>query len=175
MVTIRKCQSSLPSCLKEPPVLYRCGFVSLAWAVVCDRRCVGPTVELSSRGLYGRLQRPGFHRLGGPVENYEVQDGAILCKPGKGGTIYTTRTPMTTSSCAWNSNCRPAATTAWRSAIPVPAIPPMSGCASCRCSIPSIPSMPSLDARQYHGSAYGMVRGPRGATCGPPASGTSRR
>src|SRR5438552_3627803 len=25
----------------------------------------------------------------GPTDNYEVKDGAILCKPGKGGTIYT--------------------------------------------------------------------------------------
>lgn len=25
----------------------------------------------------------------GPVQNYEVKDGAIVCKPGKGGTIYT--------------------------------------------------------------------------------------
>src|SRR6185436_1102895 len=25
----------------------------------------------------------------GPLENYEVKDGAIVCKPGKGGTIFT--------------------------------------------------------------------------------------
>jgi len=25
----------------------------------------------------------------GPVQNYEVKDGAIVCKPGKGGCIYT--------------------------------------------------------------------------------------
>jgi len=25
----------------------------------------------------------------GPVENYEVKDGAVVCKPGKGGTIFT--------------------------------------------------------------------------------------
>lgn len=25
----------------------------------------------------------------GPIANYEVKDGAIVCKPGKGGTIYT--------------------------------------------------------------------------------------
>lgn len=24
----------------------------------------------------------------GPVENYEIKDGAVVCKPGKGGTIY---------------------------------------------------------------------------------------
>ncbi|HRT55935.1 MAG TPA: DUF1080 domain-containing protein [Candidatus Paceibacterota bacterium] len=32
-----------------------------------------------------------FSGWAGPVENYEVQEGAIVCKPGKGGTIYTQR------------------------------------------------------------------------------------
>jgi hypothetical protein len=31
-----------------------------------------------------------FAGWAGPVENYEVVDGAIVCKPHKGGTIYTT-------------------------------------------------------------------------------------
>ncbi|RYD76520.1 MAG: DUF1080 domain-containing protein [Verrucomicrobiaceae bacterium] len=29
-----------------------------------------------------------FTGWAGPVDNYEIKDGAILCKPGKGGTIY---------------------------------------------------------------------------------------
>lgn len=30
-----------------------------------------------------------FEGWSGPVDNYEVKDGTLLCKPGKGGTIYT--------------------------------------------------------------------------------------
>lgn len=30
-----------------------------------------------------------FSGWAGPVDNYEVKDGALVCKPGKGGTIYT--------------------------------------------------------------------------------------
>jgi hypothetical protein len=30
-----------------------------------------------------------FEGWAGPTANYEVKDGAIVCKPGKGGTIYT--------------------------------------------------------------------------------------
>ncbi len=30
-----------------------------------------------------------FEGWAGPVDNYQVVDGAIVCKPGKGGTIYT--------------------------------------------------------------------------------------
>ena len=30
-----------------------------------------------------------FDGWAGPVDNYQVVDGAIVCKPGKGGTIHT--------------------------------------------------------------------------------------
>ena len=30
-----------------------------------------------------------FTGWAGPVDNYQIKDGALLCKPGKGGTIYT--------------------------------------------------------------------------------------
>ncbi len=30
-----------------------------------------------------------FTGWNGPVDNYEIKDGAIVCKPGKGGTIFT--------------------------------------------------------------------------------------
>ena len=34
------------------------------------------------------VQRQGSRRLAGAVDNYEVLDGAIVCKKGKGGSIY---------------------------------------------------------------------------------------
>lgn len=30
-----------------------------------------------------------FSGWAGPIENYDVKNGAVICKPGKGGTIYT--------------------------------------------------------------------------------------
>src|ERR1017187_6804534 len=30
-----------------------------------------------------------FTGWAGPIDNYEVRDGAIMCRPNKGGTIYT--------------------------------------------------------------------------------------
>src|SRR5262249_61288184 len=30
-----------------------------------------------------------FDGWAGPTNNYEVKDGTIVCRPGKGGTIYT--------------------------------------------------------------------------------------
>ena len=32
-----------------------------------------------------------FEGWAGPVDDYEVRDGAIVCKPGRGGTLYTTQ------------------------------------------------------------------------------------
>ena len=35
------------------------------------------------------LQRARPHGWTGAVDGYEVRDGAIVCKPGQGGTLYT--------------------------------------------------------------------------------------
>src|SRR5207247_3699921 len=46
---------------------------------------------LSGRGEEGFksvFSGMNFDGWGGPVENYEIKDGAIVCKPDKGGTIY---------------------------------------------------------------------------------------
>jgi hypothetical protein len=47
---------------------------------------------LSEKGLKGAqsiFNGKDFEGWEGPVDNYEVKDGAIVCKAGKGGTIYT--------------------------------------------------------------------------------------
>ena len=31
-----------------------------------------------------------FDGWGGPIDNYQIKEGSIMCRPGKGGTIYTT-------------------------------------------------------------------------------------
>lgn len=53
--------------------------------------------EEANQILASKGDKAGFQQIfngkdlegwAGPVENYEVKDGAVLCKPGKGGTIY---------------------------------------------------------------------------------------
>ena len=58
-----------------------------------------------------------FTGWAGPVENYEVKDGAIVCKPKKGGTIYT-KESYGDFVARLEYKLPPAATTAWRSATP---------------------------------------------------------
>jgi hypothetical protein len=45
--------------------------------------------EKSAQGYEPIWNGKDFEGWTGPVENYEIKDGAIVCKPGKGGTIYT--------------------------------------------------------------------------------------
>jgi hypothetical protein len=43
----------------------------------------------STKGFDTVFNGKDFNGWSGPVENYEVKDGAIVCKPKKGGTIFT--------------------------------------------------------------------------------------
>ena len=45
--------------------------------------------EKSAQGFQPIWNGKDFEGWQGPLENYEVKDGALVCKPGKGGTIYT--------------------------------------------------------------------------------------
>lgn len=42
------------------------------------------------KGFASVFNGKDFTGWSGPVDNYEIKDGAIVCKPGKGGTIFTT-------------------------------------------------------------------------------------
>jgi hypothetical protein len=46
--------------------------------------------KLGDDGFKSVFNGKDFAGWGGPVENYEVRDGAIACKPSKGGAIHTT-------------------------------------------------------------------------------------
>ena len=43
----------------------------------------------ATKGFETVFNGKDFEGWAGPVENYEVKDGAIVCKQRKGGTIYT--------------------------------------------------------------------------------------
>ena len=41
------------------------------------------------KGFKSLFNGNDFTGWAGPIDNYQVTDGTIQCKPGKGGTIYT--------------------------------------------------------------------------------------
>lgn len=97
----------------------------------------------------------------GPVENYEVKDGAIACKAGKGGTIYTAEeyadfvVRLEILIPAGSNNGL---------AIRYPGSGDTAYVGMCELQVldNDAPKYAKLDARQYHGSAYGMVAAQRG-------------
>lgn len=91
----------------------------------------------------------------GAVENYEVVDGAIRCKAGQGGTLFTkdqykdfvVRLEIQMPKAGNNGL-----------AIRYPGQGDPAYAAMCELQVLDTPNYPGqLDPRQYHGSAYGMV------------------
>jgi len=102
-----------------------------------------------------------FTGWAGPVENYEVQDGTIVCKPKKGGTIFTkeqygdfvARIEYKLPEGGNNGL-----------AIRYPGQGRASSDAMCEIQLldDDAPKYAKLDPRQFNGSAYGMVAAQRG-------------
>jgi hypothetical protein len=96
----------------------------------------------------------------GPVENYQIQDGAILCKPGKGGTIYTkdeysdfiARLEFKMPERGGGNNGL---------AIRYPGKGDTAYAGMCELQVLK-DDYRGIDPRQAHGSAYGMVAAHRG-------------
>ena len=115
-----------------------------------------------------------FTGWAGPVENYEIVDGAIRCIAGKGGTIY--RNEELTDFVARLEFKAPARRQQRpRHSLPRRrATPPTSACASCRCS--------TTTRRNTRSSIRGRSTAPptawprrSAATSTRPASGTFRK
>ncbi len=122
---------------------------------------VAATLSAAEDGFVSLFNGQDFTGWKGPVENYEVKDGAIACKPGKGGTIYTAeeyadfvvRLEILIPAGANNGL-----------AIRYPGSGDTAYVGMCELQVldNDAPKYAKLDARQYHGSAYGMVAAQRG-------------
>ncbi|MCX5685133.1 MAG: DUF1080 domain-containing protein [Planctomycetota bacterium] len=102
-----------------------------------------------------------FDGWAGPLDNYQVQDGAILCKPGKGGTIYT-KQEYGDFMARLEILLPPAGNNGLAIRYPGEGDTAYVGMTELQVLDSEHPSYAKLDARQYHGSAYGMVAAARG-------------
>lgn len=124
-------------------------------AIKILRGCCDP------KGFESVFNGKDFEGWAGPIENYEVQDGAILCKPGKGGTVYTeqeyddfvARLEFTLPPGGNNGL-----------AIRYPGTGDTAYVGMCELQVldSEHEKYAKLDKRQYHGSVYGMVPAHRG-------------
>jgi len=97
----------------------------------------------------------------GPVDEYEVKDGAIVCRPGKGGTIYTQQ-EYSDFVVRLEFKLPPGGNNGLAIRYPGQGDTAYGGMCELQVLDDSAPQYATLDPRQYHGSAYGMVPCVRG-------------
>jgi hypothetical protein len=114
-----------------------------------------------STGFVDVFNSKDFTGWAGPVENYEVKDGAIVCRPKKGGNIFAT--PEYADFVARVEYQLPPGGNNGL-AIRYPGKGQPSADAMCEIQIldDEAPQYAKLDPRQYNGSSYGMVPAHRG-------------
>ncbi len=102
-----------------------------------------------------------FSDWDGPLDNYEIVDGAIRCKPGKGGTIYA---KQSTSDFVARLEFKlpPGGNNGLAIRYPGAGDTAYDGMCELQVLDSESPKYATLDARQFHGSAYGQVAAHRG-------------
>lgn len=102
-----------------------------------------------------------FTGWAGPLENYEIKDGAITCKPKKGGNIFT-KAEYGDFAARVEYKLPPGGNNGL--AIRYPGKGQPSDVAMCEIQVldDESPKYKKLDPRQYNGSVYGMIPAQRG-------------
>lgn len=116
------------------------------------------------------LAEPGFISIfngkdlsgwAGPISEYEVNDGSIRCKPGKGGTIYYNQ-EYSNFVVRLEIKLPPGGNNGLAIRYPGRGDTAYVGMCEVQVLDDSSPQYKDLDARQYHGSVYGIVAAKRG-------------
>ena len=98
----------------------------------------------------------------GPLENYEIVDGSIRCRPGKGGTIHTVK-EYSDFVARLEFKLPPGGNNGLAIRYPGQGDTAYGGMCELQVLDNEHPKFAGkLDDRQYHGSAYGMVAAHRG-------------
>jgi hypothetical protein len=98
---------------------------------------------------------------GGPVDNYAIVDGAIQCKPNKGGTVFT-KDEFSDFKARLEFKLPPAGNNGLAIRYPGEGDTAYVGMCELQVLDGEDPSYKDIDPRQHHGSAYGMVAAHRG-------------
>jgi hypothetical protein len=98
---------------------------------------------------------------GGPIENYEVVDGTVRCKQGKGGTIYFNEN-LTDFVARLEFKVPPGGNNGLAIRYPGKGDTAYVGLCELQVLDDTAEKYSRLDARQYHGSVYGVVPAHRG-------------
>ena len=97
----------------------------------------------------------------GPVDQYQVVDGALRCKPNSGGTIFTS-SEYEDFVARFEFKLPPGGNNGLAIRYPGKGDTAYVGMCELQVLDNEHPKYAKLDPRQYHGSAYGMVAAHRG-------------
>lgn len=112
-------------------------------------------------GFESAFNGKDFEGWAGPIDQYEVKDGAIVCRPGKGGTIYT-KQEYSDFVARLEYKLPPGGNNGL--AIRYPGSGDTAYVGMCELQIldDTAKQYAKLDPRQYNGSVYGVVASHRG-------------
>ena len=113
---------------------------------------------LASRQMRGfePLSEKGLEGWAGPVDNYEVVDGAIRCKAGNGGTVYFNKR-YADFVAKLEFRLPPGGNNGLAIRYPGQGDTAYAGMCELQVLDDTSPKYTKLDPRQYHGSAYGIA------------------
>ena len=115
----------------------------------------------SGPGFTSIFNGRSFDGWAGAVDNYTIEDGSIVCKPGKGGVLFTKKS-YGDFKVRLEFQLPPHGNNGLAIRYPGQGRPSVDGMTEIQILDSEHPKYARLDARQYHGSAYGMVPAHRG-------------
>jgi hypothetical protein len=115
----------------------------------------------SAKGFESVFNGTDFTGWSGPTDQYEVKDGAIVCKPKKGGTIYTTE-EFDNFVARVEFKLPPAGNNGLAIRYPGKGDTAYVGMCEVQVLDDTAKQYEKLDPRQYCGSVYGIVAAERG-------------
>jgi hypothetical protein len=115
----------------------------------------------SNEGFASVFNGKDFSGWAGPVDNYEIKDGAVVCKPKKGGTIYT-KEEYGDFVARMEFKVPPGGNNGLAIRYPGQGDTAYVGMCELQVLDDTTGKYGKLDDRQYHGSAYGMAAATRG-------------
>jgi len=117
--------------------------------------------ESDNTGFVSIFNGENFDGWEGPTDNYQINDGVLTCKPGKGGTIYTAK-EYEDFVVRLEFKLPPGGNNGLAIRYPGSGDTAYVGMTELQVLDSEHPKYAKLDKRQYHGSAYGMIPAARG-------------
>ena len=137
---------------------------SISTAILAIGTAIASTVAIAdepAEGFTSIFNGRDWTGWAGPVESYEIDNGILRCKPGRGGTIYT-RKEYGDFIVRLEFRLPPGGNNGLAIRYPGKGNAAYDGMCELQVLDNTAKKYAQLDSRQYHGSVYGLVAAKRG-------------